>query len=111
MVSKLESFAPLELVTDIEQRLEKETIDVKSFKSSGNLIEEMIKISKMEIKSLRKINNYKILFSTIKSFHSFVIFATLSTSVILPVTGIRLVVIPISSGLACRLTFSNKVIY
>ena len=46
----------------------------------------------------------------LKSFVTFLIFATTSTSITLSLTGISLMVIPMSTGLACGLTISNKVI-
>ena len=46
----------------------------------------------------------------LKSFDTIVITATNSTSVTLSVTGIGLIVIPISSGVQSGLTISNKVV-
>ena len=47
----------------------------------------------------------------LKSFDTFGIIATTSTSITLSLLGIGLIIIPISAGIACGLTSSNKVIY
>ena len=47
----------------------------------------------------------------LSSIDTFVIIATTSTSITLGLTGFGLIVIPISSSIACGLTISNKVIY
>ena len=47
----------------------------------------------------------------LKSFDSFVIIATTSSSITLSLTGIGLIVILISTALACALSIGNKVIY
>ena len=46
-----------------------------------------------------------------KSIDIFVIIATSSSSIIISLTGISLIVIPISTRIACGLTISNKKIY
>ena len=46
-----------------------------------------------------------------KSFDTFIITATTSTSITLSLTGIGLIVIPLSTSIARGLTISNKVIY
>ena len=46
-----------------------------------------------------------------KSFDTFVIIGTTSSSISLSLTGIGLIVIPISTGIACGLTINNKVMY
>ena len=47
----------------------------------------------------------------LKSFDTFVIIATTSSSITLSVTGFGLIAISTSSGIACGLTIKNKVIY
>ena len=44
----------------------------------------------------------------LKSFDTIVILATSSSSITLSLTGIALIVIPISTGIACGLTTSKK---
>ena len=47
----------------------------------------------------------------LKSSDTFVITATTSSSITLSLSGIALIVIPISTATACELSFGNKVIY
>ena len=47
----------------------------------------------------------------IKSFDTFVIVATTSSSITLSLTGIGLLVIPITTASTCALSIGNKVIY
>ena len=47
----------------------------------------------------------------LKSFVTFVTVATTSTSSTSSLTGIGLVVIPISTDVVCGLTISNRIIY
>ena len=61
--------------------------------------------------SKRKNKNYKTLTTILKSFDKFVIIAKTSSSITLSPTGISLIVIPISTGIACGLTVGNKLIY
>ena len=49
--------------------------------------------------------------TVLKSFHTFVIIATTSISLALSLTGIGLLVIPTSLGIACGLAISIKVVY
>ena len=61
--------------------------------------------------SKKKNKKYKTLTITSKSFDTFVTIATMSSSLSLSLTGVGLIVMPISSGIASGLTISNKVIY
>ena len=61
-------------------------------------------------KSEKKYKNYRMLTTKLKSFDTFVIFVTTSSSISLSLTGFGLIV-PISTGVACGLTRSKKVIY
>ena len=47
----------------------------------------------------------------LKSFDTFVIIATTSSSITLSFTGIGSIVMPISTGIGCGLTISNIVVY
>ena len=64
----------------------------------------------MKTKNLKKIQK-KMLTAVLESFDTFLIFATTSTSVTLSVTNIALTVDQLSSGVACGLPISNKIIY
>ena len=62
-------------------------------------------------KPKKKNEKYKRITTILKSFDTFVIFATTLSSITLSHTGISLMVIRISAGVAFGLTFSNNVIY
>ena len=62
-------------------------------------------------KSKKKYKKYKTITTLLKSFDTFVIIATLSSSITLSLTGIALTAIPISTASACVLSIDNKVIY
>ena len=97
---------------DIEQRLERELNDINSVNNSNNNIKEMITYFKDENnKSKKKYKKYKTLTTILKSFDTFVVIATTSSYFTLSITGIGLIAIPTSIGIACGLTISNIVIY
>ena len=97
-------------IDDLEQRLEKN--DVNSFNNSINNIKEMILYFKdKNHKSKEKCKKHKTKTTILKSFDTPVINATTSSSITFSLRGIGLIVIPISTGIACGLTISNKVIY
>ena len=111
MSTKLYPSAPLEPLTAIEERSENEIIDVISFKKSVNNVKEIIAYFKYENrKSQKKFEKYIRKTTILKSFDLFVIIATTST-VTLSVTGIGVIVITISTGVACVLTISNEIVY
>ena len=102
--------APLENI-DLEQRLEKKLNDVNSFNNHINNIKEMITYLKdKNNKSKKKYKNYRTITTILKSFDTFVIIATTSSSITLSLTGIGLIVIPISTATACDLSIGNKVL-
>ena len=103
--------APLEKI-ELEQRLEKNINDVNSFTNHINNIKERITYFKdKNNKSKKRYKKYKTLTSTLKSFDTFVIIATKYSSITLSLTGIGLIVIPISTASACALSIGNKVLY
>ena len=103
--------APLEDI-DLEQRLEKKLNDVNSFNNHINNIKKMITYFKdKNNKSKKKYKKYKTLTTILKSFDTIVILATTWTSITLSLTGIGLIVIPISTASACVLSIGNKVFY
>ena len=109
--TKIYPSTPLEN-NNLEQRIGKKLKAVNSFNNSINNIKEMIIYFKdKNHKSKKKYKKYKMITTKLKSFDTFVIIATTSSSIRLSFTGIGLIVIPISTGLACGLTISNKVIY
>ena len=62
-------------------------------------------------KSKKKYKNYKTLNTTLESVDSILIIATTSTSITLSITGIGLIVLPISAGIACGLSLGNKILH
>ena len=109
---KLYPSLPLLENIDFEKRLEKKINDVNSFNNHINNIKEMITYFKdKNIKSKKRYKNYKTLNTVLESVDSIVIIAATSTSITLSVTGIGLIVLPISAGFACTLSLGNKVLH
>ena len=111
-IDKLYPSAPLMESIDLEKRLEKRIKDVNSFNNHISNIKEMITYFKdKNNKSKKKYKNYKTLNTVLESVDSIVIIATTSTSITLSVTGIGLIVLPISAGIACALSLGSKVLH
>ena len=109
---KLYPSAPLLENIDLERRLEKRINDANSFNNHMNNIKEMITYFKdKNHKSKKKYKNYKTLNTVLESVDSIVIIAATSTSITLSITGIGLIVLPISAGIACGLSLCNKVLH
>ena len=97
---------------DLEQRLEKKLNDVNSFNNHIDNIKEMITYFKDKTnKSKKRYKNYKTLNTISESVDSIVIIAATSTSITLSITGIGLIVLPISAGIACGLSLGNKILH
>ena len=94
--------APLLENIDLEKGLEKKINDVNSFNNHINNIKEMITyfIDKTN-KSKKKYKNYKTLNTVLESVDSIVIIGATSTSTSLSITGIALIILHISAGIAC----------
>ena len=104
--------APLLENIDLEKRLEKKINDVNSFNNHINNIKEMITYFKdKNDKSKKRYKTYKTLNTVIESLDSIVIIGATSTSITLSVTGIGLIVLPISAGIACGLSLGNKILH
>ena len=108
---KLYPSAPLLENIDLEKRLEKKINDVNSFNNHINNIKEMITYFKDKNNKSKKNKNYKTLNTLLESVDSIVIIAATSTSITLSLTGIRMIVLPISAGIACGLSLGNKVLH
>ena len=109
---KLYPSAPLLKNIDLEKRLEKKINDVNSFNNHVNNIKELITYFKEKNhKSKKKYKNYKTLNTILESVDSIVIIATTSTSITLSITGIGLIILPISAGIACSLSLGNKILH
>ena len=104
--------APLLENIDLEQRLEKKINDVNSFNNHINNIKEMITYFKdKNNKSKKRYQIYKTLNTISKCIDSIVIIAATSISITLSVTGIGLIVLPISAGIAGGLSLGNKILH
>ena len=109
---KLYPTAPLLENIDLEKRLEKKINDVNSFNNHVKNIKEMITYFKdKNNKSKKRYKNYKTLNTVLESVDSIVIIAATSTSITLSITGIGLIVLPISAGIACALSLGKKIIH
>ena len=106
---KLYPSAPLLENIDLEKRLEKKIYDINSFNNHINNLKEMITYFKdKNNKSKKKYKNYKTLNTILESVDSIVIIGTTSTSITLSITGVGLIILPISAGIACGLSLGNK---
>ena len=104
--------APLLENIDLEKRLKKKINDVNSFNNHINNIKGMITyFEDKNHKSKKKDKNYKTLNTVLESVDSIVIIASTSTSITLSITGIGLIVLPISAGIACGISLGNKVLH
>ena len=109
---KLYPPAPLLENIDLEKRLEKKTKDVNSFNNHINNIKEMITYFKdKNNKSKKRYKSYKTLNTILESVDSIIIIGATSTSITLSITGIGLIILPISAGIACTLSLGNKVLH
>ena len=104
--------APLLENIDLEKRLEKKINDVNSFNNHINNIKEMITYFKdKNNKSKKRYKNYKTPNTILESVDSIVIIAASSTSITLSITGIGLIILPISAGIACGLSLGNEILH
>ena len=62
-------------------------------------------------KSKKRYKNYKNLNTILESVDSIVIIGATSTSITLSVTGVDLINLPISAGIACTLSLGNKALH
>ena len=109
---KLYPSAPLLENFDLEKRLEKKINDVNSFNNHINNIKEMITYFKdKNHKSKKSYKNYKTLNTVLESVDSIIIIGATSTSITLSITGIGLIILTISAGIACGLSLGNKILH
>ena len=62
-------------------------------------------------KSKKRYKIYKTLNTVLESVDSIVFIAATSTSITLSVTGVGLIILPISAGIACTLSLGNKILH
>ena len=108
---KLHPSAPLEPVTVIEERLQKKYFDEHSSDISiFKLTENITYFTHENSKSKQRSEKFKVLSDKLKTFDTFVFIATTSNSFSLSITDSGRIVIPISTGLVCRLFLIVKYI-
>ena len=91
--------------SDLEQRLEKKIDHVNSFSNHTNNNKEMTTYFKdKNNKSKKKYKNCKTLNTVLESVDSITIIGATSTSITVSITGIGLIILPISAGFACTLS-------
>ena len=109
---KLYPSAPLLEDIDLEKRLEKKIKDGNSFNNHINNIKGMITYFKdKNNKSKKRYKIYKTLNTILESVDSIVMITATSTSMTLSITGVGLIILPISAGIACTLSLGNKVLH
>ena len=109
---KLYPNAPLLENIDLEKRLEKKINDINSFNNHISYIKEMITYFKdTNNKSKKRYKNYKTLNTVLESVDSIVIIGATSTSITLSITGVGLIILPISAGIAFGLSLGNKILH
>ena len=96
---------------DLEKRLEKKINDVNSFNHINNIKEMITYFKDRNNKSKKRYEKYKTLNTILESVDSIVIIGETSTSITLSVTGVGLVILPISAGIGCALSLGNKVLH
>ena len=95
---------------DLKQRLEKKLTDNNSFNNSFNNIKEMItSFTYKNYKTKKKYESYKTLNTVLESVDTIVFIGATSTSKTLLITGIGLIVLPISAAIASDLSLGDKV--
>ena len=111
--NRLYPSAPLENKNDgLEQRIEKRLSDVNSFNNSINNIKEMITYFKdKNNKSKKRFKNYKTLNTVLQSVDTIVLIGATLTSITLSISGVGLIILPISAGIACALSLGNKIVH
>ena len=108
---RLYTSAPLDNI-DLEQRLQRNIDGLNSFNNSINNLREMSTYLKdRNNKSKNKYKKHKTLTAILKSFDTFGIIATTSSSITLSLTGVGLIAIPISTATAWGLSIGNEVMY
>ena len=109
---RLFTSAPLETNIDLEQISEKKLNDVNSLNKHISNIKEIITYFKdKKNKSEKKYKKCKTITTILKPFDTYANIATTSSSIMLSLTGIGLIVIPISTTSTCALSIGNKVVY
>ena len=109
---KLYASATLLENIDLKKRLEKKLKDVNSFNNHISNIKEMLTyFEDKNNKSKKRYKNYETLNTVLESVDSIIIIGATSTSISLSFTGVGLIILPISAGIACTLSLGNKILH
>ena len=94
--------APYDVESMINKRLQSELQKVNSFNNSIQNISLMTKYYELEEnKYKKKYTKYKLINNIINSTDGLIILGTTSASVTLSITGVGIIVVPITAGVGC----------
>ena len=94
--------APYDIETLLKKRLQSVLQKVKSFNNSKQIISLMMKYYELvEKKYKQKYAKYKLINNLINSLDGIIVIGTTSTSVTLSITGVGIIVVPITAGVGC----------
>ena len=94
--------APYDVESRINKRLQSELQKVNSFNNSIQNISLMMKYYEMEEKKYKqKYNKYKLINNLINSLDGIIVIGTTSASISLSITGVGIIVVPITAGVGC----------
>ena len=94
--------APYDVESMINKRLRSELQKVNSFNNSIQNISLMMKYYELEEKKYKqKYTKYKLINNLINSLDGIILIGTTSASISLSVTGVGIIVVPITAGVGC----------
>ena len=97
--------APYDVESMINKRLQSalqnELQKVNSFNNSIQNISLMINYYELEEKNLKKYTKYKLINNLINSLDGIIVIGTTSASISLSITGVGIIVVPITAGVGC----------
>ena len=94
--------APYDVESMINKRLQSELQKINSFNNSIQIISLMMKYYEMEEKKYKqKYNKYKLINNLINSLDGLIVIGTTSASISLSITGVGIIVVPITAGVGC----------
>ena len=103
MTERIYASAPIEKKYCLRTGLEKKLNDVNSFSNSINNIKEAITYFKDKNQKPNKYKKFEMLTTLLKSFDTFVIIATTSSSIKISLTDVGKIATTISAATACGL--------
>jgi len=98
-------------LNSLEQQLELRLKEMNSFNNSVNNIKDIKNFYNYETKKYKKLNDrFKLLNNLLQTIDTLIILGVTSTSVTLSVTGVGIIIVPISAGVGGFLGISSKLI-